>query len=161
VVAFALVVALQSAAPESPARPNLTGRWVLDKKRSEEPKGAMGGAPSLRPLGGDELFEEFAATETLLISEDGNDLLVESADGRVLRLRPDGRAWKRENGVVETKTEWRGPELVAESRMKRGGKLTVTYSRPTEAREILVTLKMDAPQTPLLSARRVYVASGD
>lgn len=164
-LALVLAVAFEMAAPETPARPNLTGRWVLDKTRSEEPKlarrGAGAGAPGLPLADDDGLMPDFRAAGSLLITEDGSDLLIESGDGRVLRLRPDGRAWKRENGSVETKAEWQGAELWAESRMKRGGKLTVTFSRPAEAREILVVLKLDAPQTPLLSARRVYVAAPD
>ena len=186
-LALALALALGAATLETAPRPNLTGRWVLDKERSEEPRhpGAHGGqrAPgSGRPQGGPPpgtpagesfrggrpgadpgvLMDDFAPAATLLITEDGTDLLIESSEGRVLRLRPDGRSWKRENGAVETKAEWKGPDLVAESRMAAGGpKLTAVYSRPSEAREIVVSLKMDGSMGPPLTARRVYVPATD
>lgn len=186
-LALALVLAASASAPETAPRPNLTGRWVLDKERSEEPKPqrARGGAmPPGRGQGEDEgmpgggpgggrfpgrpgadprvLMEEILEPAgTLLITEDGTDLVIESGD-RVLRLRPDGKVWKRENGAVETKAEWKLADLVAESRMTGGGpKLTATYSRASEARELVVTLKMDPTTGPPVTARRVYVPATD
>lgn len=187
-LALALALGLEAAGAETAARPNLTGRWILDKERSEEPKppgsrqgrrgpgrggreggpppggGPPGGGFPGGPPGPDDggLMEDFAPAETLLVTEEGSDLVIESGEGRVLRLRPDGREWKRENGTVETKAEWKGPDLVAVSRMaKGGGKLTATYSRPSEAREIVVTLKMEGAMGPPLTARRVYVPATD
>ena len=107
-------------------------------------------------------MEDFASADTLLVTEEGADLVIESGEGRVLRLRPDGREWKRENGAVVTKAEWKGPELVAVSRMaKGGGKLTAVYSRPSGAQEIVVTLKMEVSMGAPLTARRVYVPATD
>jgi len=188
VPALALVFALTTAGPDTAARPNLTGRWVLDKDRSEErkpPEGRGGrGAPGRRPRedgtqgggpgggrfsggrpGADPrvlLQEILEPAQTLLITEDGTDLVIESGGERVLRLRPDGKVWKRENGTVETKAEWKGAELVAVSRMAGGGpKLTATYARAPVAREIVVTLEIDPPTGPPLTARRVYVPATD
>jgi len=174
-VVLALLLALGAARAEAPPRPDLTGSWVLDRARSEEPRpGARGvgrapgrssGPRAKAPLPGGEplgLAQDFAPCETLVITAEGADLLIESGEGRVLRLRPDGRSWKRENGTVETRAEWKGAELRAESRMARGaGKLVVVYSRPTEAREIVVSLTLDDADGVAQNAHRVYVSSDD
>jgi len=213
--AFALAVGLVAAALAAPAgaapdeaaagqAARLTGRWQLDKERSDDarskmrearggerprgygrgggPGGGMGGMgggghrggghgggmgggqPGEGPDGGGNghapAFRDFVEPpQTLEISQDEQEVTIDGGDGRVLRLHPGGRKSKSEGGDAEVKARWNRGELVAESKLRNGAKLTNVYALAAEGRELHVTSRLDGRFGEPVTVRRVYEAA--
>lgn len=125
-----------------------------------------GGQPGAGPDGGGDAhgrppaFRDFVEPpQTLEISQDEQEVTIDGGDGRVLRLHPDGRKSKSEGGDAEVKARWNGSELVVESKLRSGAKLTNVYSLAAEGRELHVTSRLDGRFGDPVTVRRVYEAA--
>jgi hypothetical protein len=120
--------------------------------------GGEGGSPEDRSGPLRELFEP---AETLAITHNGTDVTIDEGEAGTLRLHADGRKTKRENGLVETKAFWNGPELVVESKLDRGARLTSAYLLVPDKRQLLITTRFDPPSGSPVTVRRVYAPSAE
>ena len=73
---------------------------------------------------------------------------------------PDGKKHdeKDANGKkISTKTEWSGDALIAETKMGRSGKLTETFRRSEDGKQLVVVTRYeDSSMGGPVSIRRVY-----
>ena len=180
--AIALVAALSGDDAAAAATVDLGGQWALDQAASEEARpaerhpleGLPGDAqntqaaaipqvgpppvPWQRVRGRDDLepllTDVFDPRPQLAITQRPAEVTIDDGE-RVLRLMPNGRWTKRENGLVETRAMWRNGVLVAESRVKGGRKLTVRYALEA-AGHLVVSADLETPSGPPMTARRVY-----
>jgi hypothetical protein len=96
--------------------------------------------------------------ETLTITQTAEEIGVDDGD-RVLHLHPDGRKIKSEGGGAETTTRWRGNELVVETKVDRGAKITSAYMLVPEKHQLYVTSTMEGRSGEPITVRRVYDAA--
>jgi hypothetical protein len=100
------------------------------------------------------------APEQMIITAQDRAVVITSRDGRVERLRADGRKVEETTAGglrLERKTRWDDDELVSEFKVKDsgGGKVKQTWKR--DGGRLVVTSEIDAPRAsdPLI-VRRVY-----
>jgi hypothetical protein len=82
-------------------------------------------------------------TDHLTITEGDSMVIVTAADGRVVRLSPDGKSIKDESTKVSRKTKWDGDRLVTEITGAGPGKITETYSIDAEHKQLHITVHVD------------------
>jgi hypothetical protein len=82
------------------------------------------------------------------------EILLQDANENTVVLRPDGKKWKRAGGAVETRTHWKGADLVCESSADRS-RLTTTYTLVTPGR-LEVRHRFRPPVGADAIAKRVY-----
>lgn len=161
---------------ESP-RPDLSGRWTLNRDLSENAQakiermhasqgggasqghgpGRHGGGGS----GGGQAAQMNEVRDLLLdapswftVTQDGERFVLTSNDGRVRRLTANGRK-ERINGR-DVMTKWDGDRLVSEISL-RNARVIEIYERGTNAPQLIVTMTMDMGGQ-VVSIRRVYDA---
>jgi hypothetical protein len=102
----------------------------------------------------------FEPAERLTITQDGPEILIDDGVNPAVRLRPDGEATKSEGGASEIKARWSGSELVAETKLRNGAKLTTAYMLDAEKHQLDVTSRMEGGRfREPLTVRRVYDAA--
>lgn len=181
---LALLTALASCsgAPETVMTqpPDLSGSWVLNEAESEDlrgrmrgggieddggpgmaggRRGRMGGMDRERMRQAMQMLRE--ASRVLKIIQDDSTITVASAGGAKRVLFPDGRKVEHElrNGTaVETKARWKDDRLVVERKFDGGVKITETYERTGEGRQLHVEVKLGGGIPRSLEFRRVYDA---
>ncbi len=81
----------------------------------------------------------------LNISVDGDIVSFTDADGRVRKYKTDGKKEKHQfdNGTVETKTKWEPTDLVIETALDNGMKVSQTYAIAPDRRQLVVQTKME------------------
>jgi len=96
--------------------------------------------------------------EMLTITGNDAELTLDAGDEVLVRLHVDGRKYKQEGGRVETKTEWKGAELVVETKPLEGaGKVTTTYSLAPEAGRLQIVTRIESPRGgDPVSVKRLY-----
>lgn len=156
-------------------RPDLSGRWQLNQKLSENAQAkidrmqsSQGHGPGChgfgglfgRLFGGGDMEEArglfLNAPASFTVRNDGDRMVVTGSDGRVRALTANGRT-EKVNGR-DVRTTWDKQRLVSEISVG-DAKVTDTYERPTNAPQLIVTTKMNM-RGHEVSVRRVYNAAG-
>jgi hypothetical protein len=108
---------------------------------------------------------ELAAPRRIVVSADGNSLVVTLDDGRPETIEPDGKRHVRlsGDGEITTTTRWRDGVLVSERRYDEGITAIRSYKIDTDeggARRLVVTLKLSGGLVPknLPELLRVYLS---
>jgi hypothetical protein len=99
----------------------------------------------------------FEPPATLTIDRNGAEIAVNDGD-RIVILHPDGRKVKSDDGRTETTAQWRGEELIVESRTDRG-KVTTAYLAVPDKHQLDVTSRFEGRMGEPVTARRVYDAA--
>jgi hypothetical protein len=109
---------------------------------------------------------ELAAPHRIVVSAEGNTLVVTLDDGRPETIQPDGKRHLRltGDGEITTVTRWRDGVLVSERRYDEGITAIRTYTvgaGERGARRLTVTLKLSGGLTPkkLPEIIRVYLST--
>jgi len=100
----------------------------------------------------------FEPPEALTITQSAEEIGVDDGQ-RVLHLHPDGKKIKSDGGGAETTTKWRGNELVVESKLERGPKITSAYMAVPEKHQLYITSTMEGRSGQPITVRRVYDAA--
>jgi hypothetical protein len=83
-------------------------------------------------------------SDHLTIVETNSMIVITSADGRTMRLAPDGKKIKDDNTHVERKTKWDGGKLVTEiSGLGPAGKATQTIAADAENHQLRIVVQME------------------
>jgi hypothetical protein len=149
---------------------DLSGRWQLNTDLSENAEakleamhsgeggghgpgrhfgGLFGSAPSAAQM---EEVLLLKAPAWFVVRQDGERIVLTDNDGRVRILTANGRR-ERVNGR-EVRTKWEQDRLVSEISVDHA-KVIETYQRATNARQLIVTTKLDMRGRDV-SVRRVY-----
>lgn len=158
-------------------RPDLSGRWQLNRELSENAEakleqmhssqrgghgpGRHGGLLGGLFSGGHNAQMEEArklvlnAPSSFTLTQDGDRIVLTESGGHVRTLTANGRTIKVNGRDVRTK--WDKHRLVSEISLD-GAKVTETYERSTSAPQLIVTTKMDM-RGHEVSVRRVYDAA--
>jgi hypothetical protein len=155
-------------------RPDLSGRWQLNRELSENAEeklermqSSQGHGPGRHGLGGlfGRLFrggdmEEarrmvLNAPPSLTLTQDGDRIVLTGSDGRARTLTANSRKEKVNGRDVLTK--WDGERLVSETTVG-DAKVTETFERSASASQLVVTTRMDM-RGHGVSVRRVYDAA--
>src|SRR3954470_8115690 len=109
--------------------------------------GRGGGQPQMNP---DEMARMRDAMRTitnppdhLVVTQTESILVLTGADGRTIRLSPDGKKIKDENTNVERKTRWEGGKLVSEINGLGQGKMTQTFSVDPDSHQLRVVVALE------------------
>jgi hypothetical protein len=182
-VAYTILVASLFAAGTVPVitqqrdspRPDLTGRWHLNRELSESaeakleamhssqggghrPPAGMHGLGGLFGGGKDETEQArdmfLHRPTSFVVKQDGDRIELTDSDGRVRVLTGNGRKEKVNGRDVRTK--WDRGVLVSEISLANA-KVIETYARVTTAPQLIVTTKMEMGDRDV-SVRRVYDA---
>jgi len=154
-------------------RPDLSGRWQLNRELSENAQAkvdrmqsSQGHGPGRhgfgglfgRLFGGGDMQEArgliLNAPSSFTLKQDGDRIVLTGSDGRVRTLTANGRKEKVNGREVQTK--WDNQRLVSELEVG-DARVTETYEHPTNAPQLIVTSKM-AMRGHDVSVRRVYDA---
>jgi len=79
----------------------------------------------------------------LTIVQTDSMIVVTGADGRTVRLSPDGKKVKDENTHIERKTKWDGAKLISEISGLGSGKITETFTVDPEHHQLRITAEME------------------
>jgi len=89
-------------------------------------------------------------SEKLNIVIQDDTVIITSADGRVQRLKADGRRveQKAANGLVSLtrRTRWDDNALVTEVELENGPKIVQTYTRSEGGTQLAITIKIETPR---------------
>lgn len=119
--------------------------------------GGMHGQPPGGGVDGSQMRALLHPARTLIITGNDAELAVDDGEGMLVLLHADGRKYKQEGGSLETKTEWKGSELVVESKPAEGrGKVTTAYSLRPQSGQLQVVTRLEGPMGDPISVRRVY-----
>jgi hypothetical protein len=99
----------------------------------------------------------FEPPETLTIDRNGDEIAVNDGE-RIVILHPDGRKTKSDDGQTEMTAQWRGAELVVESKTARA-KITTVYRTVPDKHQLDVTSRFEGSRGDPITARRVYDAA--
>lgn len=116
--------------------------------------GAAARPDAERPAAMQDFFEP---PETLTIDRKGDEIAVNDGE-RIVILHPDGRKAKTDDGQSEVTAQWRGQELVVESKTERA-KITTVYMAVPDKRQLDVTSRFEGRMGEPVTARRVYDAA--
>ncbi len=109
---------------------------------------------------GGEMRSFFEPADRLTITQDDSEIVIDDGVNPAVRLRPGGEATKGDGGASEIKARWSGGELIAETRLRNGTKLTTAYLLDAEKRQLDVTSRMEGGRlNQPLTVRRVYDAA--
>jgi hypothetical protein len=158
---------------DAQARPDLTGRWTLNRELSENAEaklahlhagggGGHGPARHFRGGGGGQAAAMNDLRNALLrvpawftLAQNADRIVVTDDDGRVRSLAVDGRRDKG-NGR-DVRTRWDDNRLVSEISLGNAT-VTETYERAPAAPQLLVTTRAEMGGQ-VLNVRRVYDAT--
>jgi hypothetical protein len=93
-----------------------------------------------------ELMQELLQpSPSMTITVDGDTVSFTEADGRVRKYAANGKKEKHQftNGTVKTKTKWDKDQLVVESSLEDGMKVTQTYGVASDKRQLIVQTKVE------------------
>jgi len=127
--------------------------------------GGVGGRPfeQENPALSEAMGTVAEAPEKLTIVCHDADVILTSGDGVVQTLRANGDTVQEKTAGghgAERTTKWDGPNLITEVKISGGVKLTQTYTRSAEGRELVVTSRLEGPGR-VVDIRRVYDAVSD
>ena len=124
--------------------------------------GRRGGRPSEDPQELRELLRSATTPPSrLTITQTDDAVTFTEPDGRTATFTINGKTERHQfdNHVVETRTKWKGGQLVKEIRLPHGLKIVETYSLAHESRMLQVNVKVEGSRMPRsISLRRFYDA---
>jgi hypothetical protein len=129
-------------------------------------RGGMGGRAPMDPEASarmrDAMRDITNPSDRLTIVQTESMIVVTGADGRTMRLSPDGKKIKDENTGVERKTKWDGDKLVSEIGGLGPGKITQTFAVDPDSRQLRVTVEMEGGRSRQpRTVTHVYDRNGD
>ena len=146
-----LVAALQVAAAQTP---NFSGTWELDRDKSDPALDAvLAGAGTLQK-GRNQMLQRYLADVLVQLASDAAALEIEHTDKDITIFDRadnvniyyiDGKKHVREEqdlGSMETVAQWKGNELVVESKGKEAGTGVQTFS--IEGDQLVIKVRVDA-----------------
>ncbi len=150
-------------------RPDLSGRWQLNRELSENAQAKLermqsaqgsGHGPGRHGGGRNAQMEEardlvLNAPASLVLTQDGDRIVLTGSEGRLRTLTANDRTEKVNGRDVRTK--WDEHHLVSETSVG-DVKVTETYERSTNAPQLIVTTKVVMRRGHEVSVRRVYDA---
>ena len=83
-------------------------------------------------------------SDHLTITQTESMVVLTEADGRTMRLSPDGKKIKDDNTKIERKTKWEGGKLVSEITGLGPGKMTQSFAVDPDTRQLRVTVVMES-----------------
>jgi hypothetical protein len=95
-------------------------------------------------------------SDHLTITQTDSMIVITGADGRTMRLSPDGKKIKDDNTKIERKTKWDGPSLVSEISGLGPGKMTQTFSVDPERHQLRVVVHMEGRSGQPRTITHVY-----
>ena len=150
-VTAVLVAGLRVAAAQTP---NFTGEWELDRDKSDPAvESVLAGAGKLQK-DSNQMLQRYLAdvlvqlacdAATLEIEHTAKDITVFDRADNVNIYYIDGKKHVREDqdlGSMETVTQWKGNELVVESKGKEAGKGVQTFTM--EGSQLVIRVRIDA-----------------
>jgi len=150
------VLLASAALPAAAQTPDFSGRWQIDREKSDPAVQAIrAGAGQLRK-GRDQMLQRYLADVLLQLASDASTLEIEQTSkdikifdraGNVNIYYIDGKKHVREEpalGTMETTTQWRGNELVVESKGKQSGRGVQTFAM--EGDQLVLKVRVD-PKT--------------
>jgi hypothetical protein len=119
--------------------------------------GGMGGGQRPEGPGAMRIRALLDPPQTLIITGNDAELTLDGGDGVLVRLNIDGRRYKPEGGSIETKAQWKGAELLVETKATEGnGKTTTAYSLDAKAGRLQIVTRVEGPMGDPISVKRVY-----
>jgi hypothetical protein len=119
--------------------------------------GGMGGGQGPEGPGAMRMRALLDPPQTLIITGNDAELTLDGGDGVLVRLNIDGRRYKPEGGSIETKAQWKGAELLVETKATEGnGKTTTAYSLDAKAGRLQIVTRVEGPMGDPISVKRVY-----
>lgn len=107
-----------------------------------------GGREAMRAL--------FEAPSGLSITNTYKEIAVLEEGGRLRTFHPDAKTYKSEGGANEVKTRWDGMQLVVETKMLGGAKLTETWEWDPKTKKLTIVSHLSPPLQETIEIRRVY-----
>lgn len=156
-----------TSAQREHARPDLSGRWTLNRELSESAEAKLDRLHSTQSsghgpgrhggAGGRGEMEDLrrvllTPAAWLTLTVDGDRIVITDSDGQVRRLSASGQ--KERVGGRDVRTKWDGDRLVLEAAW---GMATVidTYERAADGARMTVTTTVDV-SGQIVTVRRVY-----
>lgn len=165
----------QSDDPQKKLKGTKTGTWTTPRAGTGGVTGGIAGAHGgFGGVGGPAYEQEnpamreamgalTEAPEKLTIVYRDADVVLTSGEGVVQTLQPNGDTVTEKTAGghdVERTTKWDGSNLITEVKMSGGVKLTQTYTRSSDGRQLFVTSRLEGPGR-VVDVRRVYDAAAD
>ena len=165
----------QSDDPQKKLKGTKTGTWTTPRAGTGGVTGGIAGAHGgFGGVGGPAYEQEnpamreamgalTEAPEKLTIVYRDADVVLTSGEGVVQTLRANGDTVLEKTAGghdVERTTKWDGSNLITEVKMSGGVKLTQTYTRSADGRQLFVTSRLEGPGR-VVDVRRVYDAAAD
>jgi hypothetical protein len=96
--------------------------------------------------------------QILTITGNDTELTFDAGDDVLVRYHLDGKKYKQDGGSIEAKAEWKGTELVIETKPIGGqGKATTTYRLLPESGRLQIVTRLESPRGgDPVSVKRVY-----
>jgi len=82
-------------------------------------------------------------SDRLTIVQTDSIVMITGADGRTMRLSPDGKKIKDDNTKVERKTRWDNGKLVSEINGAGPGKIVQTFAVDPEQHQLRITVQVE------------------
>jgi hypothetical protein len=124
-----------------------------------------GGGPPPGAVGGQDPREAmkalFEPAEEITITQTPREIEVDETFGELRRFRPNGRTYKTDNGLSETKAEWKDGVLHVETKGGPGAKRVETWELSPDGRRLTVRVEVEGGRMPDLTLTRVYNRSED
>lgn len=181
-IGIGLTIAAQNR--QTAGHPNFTGSWQLNRQLSDDPqkkmKEAMGGASGAlgRVMGGmrggggkanDRMKNSSMMSGSMKIVHNDPELRIttDNENGASKTIYTDGRPVRdtrqiRDKEVnTETTARWQGSQLVVTTQMNQGGKRTATYRLAEDARQLIVSLRIENPRLSQPIEMRLVYDAGD
>ena len=145
---------LSSIAQEATTRPNFSGRWALDRDKSDDAvERVQAGFAERLAKGRNQMLQRYlaevlvqlaiAAEEVEIRHTDKDIVIFDKADDLNIYYI-DGKKHKRQDqdlGDFETVTEWQGNELVVKAKGKEAGEGVETFSMEDDQLVVSMVLK--------------------
>jgi hypothetical protein len=120
------------------------------------PPAGRGSAGELGDGGREAMRTLFEAPTGLSITHTDKEIAVLEEGGRLRTLHPDAKTYKSEGGANEVKARWNGVQLIVETRMPGGAKLTETWECDPKAKKLTIVSRLSPPLRETIQIRRVY-----
>ena len=187
VVAASVLPPKQASADHGASSPvDLSGRWLYDRRQSDDARekmrearerrgsrrgpgsGGSGGparrgevyGPGPRDLASEDgpptMRAVFEPADEITITQTGREVAIDEKFGQLRRLHPDGRKYKTDNGMSEVKTSWKDGQLQVETRHSRGTKVVEHWRLAPDGTHLLVRIRMQGAFGPRVEIRHVY-----
>ena len=134
--------------------PDFSGRWQLDRDKSDPAMEAVRSGAGQLQKGRKQMLQRYLADVLLQLASDASVVEIKQTDKDITLFDRadnvniyyiDGKKHVREEqdlGTMETVTQWKGNELVVESKGKQTGRGVQTFSM--EGDQLVIRVRIDA-----------------